>query len=78
MMSIFFDELNDRYLLFICAQGAGDSFMGALAYYLVHYPHLSVEEQIKRCNLIASISVIRPGTQESYPYKHELPVDLFM
>lgn len=59
------------------SQGAGDSFMGALAFYLVHYPHLGIEEQIKRCNMIASYTVLRPGTQDSYPYKHELASNLF-
>lgn len=58
--------------------GAGDSFMGALAFFIVHYNHLPIEEQIKRCNLIASYTVLRPGTQESYPYKSELPSEIFM
>lgn len=57
--------------------GAGDSFMGALAYYLVHYPHLTIDEQIRRCNIIASATVLRPGTQDSYPQRDELPADIF-
>lgn len=58
-------------------KGAGDSFMGALAFYLVNFPNLRIEETIKRCNWIASIATTREGTQDSYPYLKELPNELF-
>ncbi|XP_046909426.2 ribokinase [Dermatophagoides farinae] len=58
--------------------GAGDSFMGSLAFYLVHFPNLTIEETIKRCNIIASTAVTRPGTQDSYPHRNELPEELFL
>ncbi|XP_067320260.1 ribokinase isoform X4 [Anolis sagrei] len=57
--------------------GAGDSFVGALAFYLAYYPQLPLEEMVKRSNCIASISVQTTGTQTSYPYRKSLPQNLF-
>ncbi|XP_001502121.2 ribokinase isoform X1 [Equus caballus] len=57
--------------------GAGDSFVGALAFYLAYYPNLSLEEMLKRSNFIAAVSVQAAGTQSSYPYKKDLPLHLF-
>lgn len=51
--------------------------MGALAFYLAHYPELPVEEMVRKCNYIASVSVQASGTQSSYPYRKDLPQDLF-
>lgn len=57
--------------------GAGDSFVGALAFYLAYYPALPLEEMLRKANFIASISVQATGTQSSFPYKKDLPQDLF-
>uniref|UniRef100_A0A250XYD9 Ribokinase n=1 Tax=Castor canadensis TaxID=51338 RepID=A0A250XYD9_CASCN len=57
--------------------GAGDSFVGALAFYLAYYPNLSLEEMLKRSNFIAAVSVQAAGTQSSYPHKKDLPTTLF-
>ncbi|XP_053568628.1 ribokinase [Bombina bombina] len=57
--------------------GAGDSFVGALAFYTAHYPHLSIEEMVKRSNHIASVSVQAAGTQSSYPRRSDLPQEMF-
>ncbi|KAI5770891.1 RBKS protein [Gulo gulo luscus] len=57
--------------------GAGDSFVGALAFYLAYYPNLPLEEMLRRSNFIAAVSVQATGTQSSYPYKKDLPCDLF-
>ncbi|XP_021248352.1 ribokinase [Numida meleagris] len=57
--------------------GAGDSFVGALAFYLAYYPELPVEEMVRKSNYIASVSVQASGTQSSYPYRKDLPQDLF-
>ncbi|CAI9608918.1 unnamed protein product, partial [Staurois parvus] len=57
--------------------GAGDSFIGALAFYLAQDPHLSIEEMVKRSNHIASVSVQSAGTQTSYPSRKDLPQDIF-
>ncbi|KAM5143160.1 ribokinase isoform 2-T2 [Callospermophilus lateralis] len=57
--------------------GAGDSFVGALAFYMAYYPNLSLEEMLRRSNFIAAVSVQVAGTQSSYPYKKDLPPTLF-
>lgn len=57
--------------------GAGDSFVGALAFYMAYYPDLGMEEMIKRSSSIASVSVQAAGTQSSYPFKKDLAQDLF-
>ncbi|KAM4692715.1 ribokinase isoform 1-T2 [Discoglossus pictus] len=57
--------------------GAGDSFVGALAFYIAHYPQLSIEEMVKRSNHIASVSVQAAGTQSSYPSRSDLPKEMF-
>ncbi|XP_058019258.1 ribokinase [Ahaetulla prasina] len=57
--------------------GAGDSFVGALAFYLAHYPDLPLHEMLRRSNFIASISTQTTGTQTSYPYRKDLPQILF-
>ncbi|NWU50848.1 RBSK Ribokinase, partial [Dromas ardeola] len=57
--------------------GAGDSFVGALAFYLAYYPKLAMEEMIRKSNCVASVSVQASGTQSSYPYRKDLPQDLF-
>ncbi|XP_071996044.1 ribokinase isoform X2 [Engystomops pustulosus] len=57
--------------------GAGDSFIGALAFFMAYYPQLSMEEMVKRSNHIASVSVQAAGTQTSYPQRDHLPQDIF-
>ena len=52
--------------------GAGDSFVGSLAFYLAHFPHLEMSEMVKRSCQIATISVQKEGTQTSFPYKKDL------
>uniref|UniRef100_A0A0N5ATZ9 Ribokinase n=1 Tax=Syphacia muris TaxID=451379 RepID=A0A0N5ATZ9_9BILA len=55
--------------------GAGDSFCGSLAYLLVYKPELTLEEQVRRACLVASISVQKKGTQNSYPWAKDLPAE---
>ncbi|KAJ8673600.1 hypothetical protein QAD02_004862 [Eretmocerus hayati] len=57
--------------------GAGDAFLGALAYYISNHPGLSLQECIKRSNKIAAQSVTKLGTQTSFPSRKELPSELF-
>ncbi|XP_008070948.1 ribokinase isoform X1 [Carlito syrichta] len=57
--------------------GAGDSFVGALAFYLAYYPDMPLEEMLRRANCIAAVSVQAAGTQSSYPHKKDLPLTLF-
>lgn len=57
--------------------GAGDSFVGALAFFMAHHPTLPLEEMARRANHIAAISVKAEGTQGSYPFRKDLPQELF-
>ncbi|XP_061699104.1 ribokinase isoform X3 [Syngnathoides biaculeatus] len=57
--------------------GAGDSFIGALAFYMAHYPTMQLEEVARRATQVAGVSVQTMGTQSSYPHKRDLPAELF-
>ncbi|XP_075451518.1 ribokinase isoform X1 [Ascaphus truei] len=70
-------HIPTRKVKAVDSTGAGDSFVGALAFYAAHYPDLSMEEMVKRSNYIASVSVQAAGTQTSYPSKKDLPQDMF-
>ncbi|WAR18888.1 RBSK-like protein [Mya arenaria] len=58
--------------------GAGDSFIGALAFFLSTRPDLGLVESCRRAVQIASISVQAPGTQTSFPTRSQLPQELFL
>uniref|UniRef100_A0A8D8SS68 Ribokinase n=1 Tax=Cacopsylla melanoneura TaxID=428564 RepID=A0A8D8SS68_9HEMI len=47
--------------------GAGDCFLGALAYFISYFPSLPLGEQISRACKIARLSVMQCGTQPSFP-----------
>ncbi len=55
--------------------GAGDSFVGSLAYFLGAGQALVAA--IERASQVAAISVQRPGAQTSFPARAELPDALF-
>lgn len=57
--------------------GAGDSFIGALAFYMAYYPTMTLEEMARRSNKVAAVSVQAMGTQASFPFKKDLPAELF-
>ncbi|XP_033843954.1 ribokinase isoform X1 [Periophthalmus magnuspinnatus] len=57
--------------------GAGDSFIGALAFYMAYYPTVPLEEMARRANRVAAVSVQTMGTQTSFPFKKDLPSALF-
>ncbi|XP_076815816.1 ribokinase-like isoform X4 [Clavelina lepadiformis] len=59
------------------AEGAGDAFAGALAFFVVRFPNISLHEKISRACYIASKSVCYEGTQKSYPYAANVPINLF-
>jgi ribokinase len=59
-------------------QGAGDMFVGSLAFYLAYYPELPMREIVKRSCEVATVSVQNYGTQTSFPKRHDLPTELFM
>jgi ribokinase len=54
--------------------GAGDAFVGSLAFFLAR--GLELEEAMRRAVRIASISVQSSGTQTSFPRAAELPATL--
>lgn len=54
--------------------GAGDAFVGTLAYCLA--AGLPLVEGMSRANRVAAISVQRPGAQSSFPRAEELPAGL--
>jgi ribokinase len=54
--------------------GAGDAFVGSLAYFLASGKPLT--EAMRRANHIAAISVQSSGTQTSFPVAADLPPDL--
>ncbi|MFH4976972.1 hypothetical protein AB6A40_003681 [Gnathostoma spinigerum] len=56
--------------------GAGDSFCGAFAFYMVTRPDLSLAEQCRRAAEVATISVQHQGTQSSFPFAKDLPREL--
>ncbi|KAM7541327.1 hypothetical protein Aperf_G00000036169 [Anoplocephala perfoliata] len=57
--------------------GAGDCFVGSLAFYMARHPELTIVERLRRSVWIASQSVLRRGTQASFFERHELPKELF-
>lgn len=61
----------------VSSQGAGDSFIGALAFFMAHYPMMPLEEMARRANQVAGVSVQAVGTQTSYPFKKDLQAKLF-
>jgi ribokinase len=54
--------------------GAGDAFVGSLAYFLARGRPLA--DAAARANRVAAISVQAPGTQTSFPAAESLPADL--
>ena len=53
-------------------QGAGDSFIGALAYLMPS--SLTLQQKVEKSCMIASISVTKLGTQSSYPTAQEVDI----
>jgi len=57
--------------------GAGDCFIGALAFYCATAPNLALEEKLRRACVIAAHSVQFKGTQTSFPLRAQLDSSLF-
>lgn len=55
--------------------GAGDAFVGSLAYFLA--AGLPLVSAMQRANHIAGISVQKPGAQGSFPHRAHLPAEFF-
>jgi ribokinase len=55
----------------IDSTGAGDAFVGSLAFFLAS--GLPMERSIKKACRVATRSVLKPGAQSSYPYAQDIP-----
>jgi ribokinase len=55
--------------------GAGDCFVGTMANFLASGE--SLRASVRKANFCAGVSVTKKGTQLSYPFKDELPKELF-
>ena len=55
--------------------GAGDAFMGALAFFLAS--GVEMKEAMRRASEVAAVSVQGRGTQSSFPGREALAADLF-
>lgn len=55
--------------------GAGDAFIGSLAYYIAKYPILEFHQKIGAACEIAAISVQSPGTQKSFPFGKDVQIN---
>ena len=58
------------------SSGAGDAFIGALAYFLSCVPRLSLMEMVRRACEISTLTVLHEGTQSSFPDAKDLPLEL--
>ncbi|KAM9968419.1 hypothetical protein ACTFIW_002857 [Dictyostelium discoideum] len=63
-------ELKEKVKV-VDTSGAGDSFIGSFAHYLVT-ENKSLKDSIESASKVASISVTRHGTQTSYPKSNEI------
>lgn len=57
--------------------GAGDAFIGSLAFFLAYHPSLPMREKLSRACAIATRSVMAPGAWNSFPARKDLPDALF-
>ncbi|XP_054261481.1 ribokinase-like [Macrosteles quadrilineatus] len=58
--------------------GAGDVFVGSLAYLLAYRTDMSFERKISVSCQIAAISIMKKGTQSSFPYARDIPAALLL
>jgi len=58
--------------------GAGDCFLGALAYFMVTNPEWSLKKAISNACRVAAVSVQASGTQTSFPSKDQLDSTYFV
>lgn len=62
-----FIHINSPSVNCVDSTGAGDAFIGALAYLLANKKQLGIQKSIEVACLVAADSVTRPGTQISFP-----------
>ncbi|GAB6032216.1 hypothetical protein CHUAL_010858 [Chamberlinius hualienensis] len=66
-----------KKVLAVDTTGAGDAFVGSLAFYMAKYSYISLPQMIKRSCEYASYSVQKPGAFVSFPWRKDLPQYLF-
>ena len=76
MLSVGSSEPQVLLITIIHMQGAGDAFVGALAFYLSRSSILPFQEMVYRSSKIASHTVTMPGTQSSFVV-NQMPKELF-
>lgn len=54
-------------------QGAGDAFLGALAFLLAYRSNWSLERKVQVSCFVSTISIMTRGTQSSFPQAKDLP-----
>ena len=64
---------GESYICF-SSQGAGDAFLGALGFFWAKCPHLPMEMIVSKSCEVATLSVMKAGTQASFPCLKDLPV----
>lgn len=67
----------DRITKVCDSTGAGDSFVGTLAFLLAQRTNMDLAERVSRACRVASQSVEKKGTQTSYPAVNDLDFSLF-
>ncbi|KAG5887192.1 hypothetical protein JTB14_016678 [Gonioctena quinquepunctata] len=62
-----FSHITSPSVECVDSTGAGDAFIGALAYLLANEEKLNIQQAIEKACIAAADSVTRPGTQISFP-----------
>ncbi|KFM63576.1 Ribokinase, partial [Stegodyphus mimosarum] len=62
-----FTNVPARNVKAIDSTGAGDAFMGSFVYFLAYHLKMSFKEAVERSCEIATLSVLKKGTQTSFP-----------
>jgi ribokinase len=68
-------HIPGRVVKAVDTSGAGDAFIGALAYFLALGSDVSL--CLEKANFVASESVQKHGTQTSFPKRSDLPPSFF-
>ena len=65
-------DVADAALQVVDTTGAGDAFVGSLAYFLACQPEIMLSKAVTRACRLAALTVEKPGAQSSYPQRAEL------
>ncbi|CAL1277454.1 unnamed protein product [Larinioides sclopetarius] len=73
-----FSHVSARTVKAVDCTGAGDAFMGSLVYFLSEYPDMDLSTVIGKSCEIATLSVLKKGTQSSFPNREDIPEEFFI